>query len=263
MSDERLAGNSVRAYRADWDDFSAWCGRRGFLALPARPETVTLYLTDMVGAGRSRATLQRRLAAIAHRHRQAGQASPSAHALPRSVLAGAREPHAARAPLGMRELRVLTAALPATLLGHRDRALLLIGFGGALRRSELVGLDVERLDFAHDGLIVTLAQGGRRVGIPRWGDAALCPVRAADAWLSAADLADGPVFRPINRHGQLATTRLSDRAVALVVKRAAQAAGVDPTRLAGESLRAGLITRDREGGVDWRLAPRVDAGNAA
>jgi hypothetical protein len=85
----------------------------------------------------------------------------------------------------------------------------------------------------------------------------LCPVRAAQDWLTAAALAEGPLFRPINRHGQLAATRLSDRAVALVVKRAARAAGIDSTRLAGESLRAGLATRDREGGVEWRQAPRA------
>jgi site-specific recombinase XerD len=253
----RTSNNTTRAYRADWHDFADWCGRRGFLALPARPETVALYLSDLLEAGRARATLQRRLAAIAHAHRLAGKASPSQHALARGVLDRAPQPPTARVVVGVAELRNLTAALPDSLQGRRDRALLLVGFGGRLRRSELVGLDIERLEFASDGLIVELARDGRRIGIPRWPANALCPVTAANDWLDAARLVQGPLFRAISRHGQLTPTRLSDRAVALIVKRAARAAGYDPTGFAGDSLRGGPPTHSN--GVEWRPPPRQDA----
>ena len=256
MADQALSAHTSRAYAADWSAFMTWCARRGFLALPARPETLALYLTELRDAGRSRATLQRRLAAIGHAHRRAGKPSPAGEALPRAIVAELPEaPSQAPLPLGIADLRALTQALPDTLAGRRDRALLLVGFGAALRRAELVNLDAEGLRFVADGLVLGLT-GARRVGVPLWNDAALCPVRATREWLDAARIDRGPLFRSINRHGQLASTRLSDKAVALIVKRAASAAGYDALRFSGDSLRALRADRDADG-VDWRQAPRL------
>jgi integrase len=150
--------------------------------------------------------------------------------------------------------------LPATRVGLRDRAVLLLGFAGAFRRSELVSLDVADLEFSSAGLIVTLRKSktdqkgaGRRIGIPYGSTEGTCPVRAVQAWLETARISDGPVFRPLDRFQRVQTTRLSDKAVALIVKRRAKAVGLDPTRYAGHSLRAGLATSAAAAGASERV----------
>jgi len=138
---------------------------------------------------------------------------------------------------------------PTSLIGVRDRALLLVGFAGAFRRSELVSLDVADVAFGADGLIVQLRRSktdqegeGRKVGLPFGSNPLTCPVRAVRAWLDVAVIVRGPIFRPVDRHGNVAGTQLTDQSVALVVKRCAKAAGLDPRRYAGHSLRSGLAT---------------------
>jgi site-specific recombinase XerD len=125
-----------------------------------------------------------------------------------------------------------------------------LGFAGAFRRAELVALDLDDVVCTHDGLVVTLRRSktdqegeGRKVGIPYGSNPTTCPVRALRAWLEAATIADGSLFRGVDRHGRLLPGRLSDRAVARVVQRAAAAAGLDPAKYAGHSLRTGLATR--------------------
>ena len=159
---------------------------------------------------------------------------------------------AAKTPVLIEDVRAMMANLPDRLLGVRDRALLLVGFAGGFRRSELVSLNIRDLKFNNDGLTVTLRRSktdqeasGRKVGLPYGSSLETCPVRSLRAWLEASEIESGPVFRPINRHGQIPPTRLSDRAVALIVKRAAKAAGKDPAEFAGHSLRSGLATAAR------------------
>ena len=155
----------------------------------------------------------------------------------------------AKRPVLVAELQAMVAALPDTLLGSRDRAILLLGFSGAFRRSELVSLNREDVLETAEGLVVTLRRSktdqeaeGRKVAIPRGREAGTCPVRALSAWLAASGIADGPLFRRVNRHGQMLPQRLSGEAVAIVVKRWAAAAGLAPEEFAGHSLRAGLAT---------------------
>ena len=131
----------------------------------------------------------------------------------------------------------------------RDRALLLVGFAGAFRRSELVSLDVADVMFASDGLVVQLRRSktdqegeGRKVGLPFGSNPLTCPVRSLRAWLGVAAIARGPIFRAVDRHGNVADAWLTDQSVALVVKRCAKAAGLDWERYAGHSLRSGLAT---------------------
>lgn len=145
------------------------------------------------------------------------------------------------------------------LIGVRDRALLLLGFAGAFRRSELVALDLADVHAGHDGLTVVIRKSktdqegqGRKVGIPYGSHPHTCPVRAMATWREKSGLSEGALFRAINRHGQLQAGRLSDRAVALIVKRAALAAGLDATKYAGHSLRAGLATSAAQAGVSER-----------
>jgi len=140
------------------------------------------------------------------------------------------------------------AVMREDLVGLRDRALLLVGFSGAFRRSELVGLNVEDCEFSDDGLTITLRRSktdqeaaGRKIGIPRGSSPETCPVRALRAWMDAASIAEGTLFRSVNRHGHVGE-RLSAKRVAIVVKQAAAAVSLDETQFAGHSLRAGLVT---------------------
>lgn len=257
------AANTWRAYRTDWADFTRWCADQGRSALPATPTTVGLYLTTLAQAGRKASTLQRRLSAISQFHQAKGLPSPTQALEVRTVWAGIRRIHGTAmhgmAPVVTQDLKVMVATLPDSLLGLRDRALLLLGFAGAFRRSELVSLNVDDMAFTRKGLVVTLRRSktdqegqGRKIGIPYGAHLDTCPVRTVQAWLETSGLTGGPVFRAVNRHGQLQAGRLSDKAVALVVKRVATAAGFDATQYAGHSLRAGLATAAAEAGASER-----------
>ncbi len=260
---ESRATNTRRAYRADWADFTAWAQEHGRTALPATPQTVVLYLSARADTLKT-ATLQRRLTAISQAHKAADLNTPTAERAVLRVMTGIRRQKGTaqegKAPAITREIRAMVEHLPPTLRGQRDRALLLLGFAGAFRRSELVSLDVGDLAWSDDGLTVRLRRSktdqegaGRTVGIPYGSKPATCPVRAVRAWLAAAQITDGPVFRGVDPHGNLRRTRLADKTVARVVKNAAEAAGLDPTVYAGHSLRAGLATAAAQAGVAERV----------
>ena len=256
------ANNTRRAYRADWADFEAWCAKYRRPAMPAAPETVAFYLADRSQELKT-STLQRRLATIAEAHRAAGFDPPTKATEVRLVWAGIRREKGAAQdhmrPVLTRHIRLMVAHLPDSLLGVRDRALLLLGFAGAMRRSELVGLDATDLTVSDEGLVLLVRRSktdqtglGRKVGVPRGAHPETCPVRAVQAWLGLSGIDDGPLFRSVNKHGQIRGTRLSDRAVAEVVKRSLLAAGRSARRYAGHSLRAGLITQAAMEGVPER-----------
>ncbi|HWQ55914.1 MAG TPA: tyrosine-type recombinase/integrase [Bryobacteraceae bacterium] len=252
-----------RAYRGDWSDFTAWCRANGAPALPASPDTVVLYVTA-AAASHAVSTLTRRLAAISQAHKTAGYDSPTGAAAVRAVMTGIRRAKGtaqnAKAPTMTDDIRAMVAALPAGLLGVRDRALLLVGFAGAFRRSELVGLDQGDVETTRDGLVITLRRSktdqegeGRKVAIPYGSNPDTCPVRALDDWLAASGITTGPLFRYVNRHGQLGTQALSGFAVSKAVKRAVAAAGLDASKYSGHSLRAGLATSAAAAGVSERI----------
>lgn len=257
------AASTLRAYRSDWRHVVAWCAQHALASLPAAPEAIALYLTALAQTHKV-ATLQRRLSAISVAHQAAGHESPTRHIAVRAVMAGIRRAKGTaqhgKAPILTAELRQLVAALPAGTLGLRDRALLLLGFAGAFRRAELVALNVGDLHVTRDGLTVMVTRSktdqegaGQQKGIPYGANPATCPVRAVQEWIAAAAITTGPLFRPLNRHGQIKAQRLSDRAVARVVQRAATAAGLDATQYAGHSLRAGLATAAAQAGVSERV----------
>lgn len=260
---ESRAPNTRRAYRADWADFTTWCQTQGKTALPATPATVVLYLSDRAEVLKT-ATLQRRLTAISQAHKAADLDTPSADRAVRRVMTGIRREKGTaqegKAPAVTREIRTMVATLPPDLRGHRDRALLLLGFAGAFRRSELVALDVADVQETEEGLVIQLRRSktdqegeGRTVGIPYGSRPQTCPVRAVRAWRTAAGITHGPLFRGVDPHGHLRRTRLSDKTVARTVKNAAQAAGLNPARYAGHSLRAGLATAAAQAGVAERV----------
>jgi len=181
----------------------------------------------------------------------------------RLVNAGIRRVHGVAPrqvrPVVTEDLRRMVDTCGDDPAGIRDRALLLIGFAAALRRSELVGLDAPDVEETRDGLVVTVRrsktdqeEAGRKVGVPYGSNLATCPVRAWRSWVEEADIGTGPLFRGIDRHCNIAATRLSDRGVALIVKRRAERAGIDPDTVSGHSLRAGLASAVAAAGVSER-----------
>lgn len=268
------AAHTRRAYRADWAHFAAWCTAYGAAPLPADPRLVARYLSAHAGQLKV-VTLQRRLSAIQHVHRQAGLDFDARQRDLREVWRGIRRTHGTasrgKAPTVTEELRLLLATCdPARLLGLRDRALLLLGFAGCFRRGELVALDVAHVAKHRDGLVLAVDRSktdqegeGSEKGVPYGAHPETCPVRALEDWLAAAGVREGPLFRAVSRHGRVGADRLSDKTVARVVKRAvdaarqralafgnlALAATFDPARYAGHSLRAGFITSAAAAGV--------------
>lgn len=256
------ASNTLRAYQSDWRDFEGWCSAHSVASLPAASEVVVIYLTDLSSRAKP-STLQRRISAISQAHQAAGYESPTKSSQVKAVWAGIRRvkgtAQQGKAPVTTPEIRAMIEHLPASLLGTRDRALLLLGFAGAFRRSELMSLDVEDVASTNDGAVVTLRRSktdqegqGTKKGIPYGSNPDTCPVRSVKAWIDAAGICEGPLFRSINRHGQLQPGRLTDQVVALVVKRAADAAGLDAGHFSGHSLRAGLATAAAMAGASER-----------
>lgn len=256
------AENTLRGYRADWRDFCAWCERQRLRPLPAPPETVAAYIAECAGWLKV-GSIQRRLNAIAEAHKAMGADSPTPAGIVRATLKGIRRTLGTaatqKAAAITADILAMLEAADAGLIGLRDRALVLLGFAGAFRRSELVGLDVADLTFSRDGLTVTLHRSktdqdsaGRKIGIPYGANPDTCPVRVLQTWLEEAGIGAGPVFRSVNRHGRVQPGRLSPEDVARVVKKLAQRAGLDPAKYAGHSLRAGHATTAAIAGASER-----------
>jgi site-specific recombinase XerD len=272
-ADAAKASSTRRAYHSSWRGFERWCDARGQNPLPASAELVTWWLTDRAPVT-AIATLARHLAAIRDRHQAEGYAAPAGPYLD-EVWSGIRHKHARPArqkrALTLADLRKVCAKLPAGPSGVRDKALLLLGFAAALRRSELVALEIEggaknsalcRCTFVAGGLHIRLGRSktdqegaGHTIAVPR-GKTRLDPVAALSAWLDLSKIADGPIFREVDRHGRVGPARLSDRAVADIVKRAVVRAGLDPLLFSGHSLRAGFVTEAAQRGVATELIMR-------
>ena len=259
---ESRAPATWKAYETDFAHFDDWCDDRGLCPMPAAPTTVALYLASCAGT-LCTGTLRRRLAAIAVVHDQNGHTFVSRDPLLQTLMAGIKRTHGSathpKAALSTAQVRAMVAGLGAALPDLRDRALILVGFAGGLRRSELVALDVGDLVQKPEGLLIRLrrAKGdpegiGFEKGIPHGDHPLTCPVRALRAWLTASRLTGGAVFRRIDRHGNMGP-RLTAQSVSLVVKAARRAslekAGTDPAEIAQQvgdfsahSLRAGMVT---------------------
>jgi site-specific recombinase XerD len=247
------------AYRGDVKDFVKWCGSVDAEAIPATAATVAAYLAHLADRKRSVSTIQRRAAAIAYAHKLGGYDSPVSAEPVRAVLRGIRRTLGVaprpKSPATAPIVAKMIKRIPANLAGLRDKGILLLDFAAALRRSELVELDVEDIERVDGGIIVHLGksktdQEGRGAQIPIPRGAKLQVIEALDAWLCAADLREGPLFRRIGKGGRLTADRLTGQSVALIVKRWALAAKLDPKLFAGHSLRAGFVTSALEAGSD-------------
>ena len=254
--------NTLTAYRKDWQDFLLFCQASGLKSLPASTDAVVAYLTVQADTHKV-STLERRIASISQAHQAVGYPTPTSSMEVRILMQGIRRTNGTaqhgKTAAVTADIKMMLATLPNSLLGIRDRALLLVGFAGAFRRSELVALDVEDLEFKREGLVINVRKSktdqegnGRKVGIPYGSCCDTCPVRSLQRWLEQSGITSGPVFRSVNRHGNLQTGRLSDKSVALVVKRCAETAGLDSTKYSGHSLRAGLATSAAAAGASER-----------
>lgn len=252
------ARNTWRAYTCDLEQFGAWCERTGRVALPATAMTVRDYL---VAHAQSLAvsTLRRRLAAISQAHALAGVDNPTRSPIVTVVWDGIRKEHGRpprqKEPAVTDVIAKLVAPLGESLIDRRDRALVLIGFAGAMRRSELAALDARDITETADGLRIAVNRSktdqessGAIVGIAYGSKRPTCPVRAWRAWVEAAQFESGPAFIGL-RHGAVTKQRLTGGGVARVIKRRATDAGLDAALFSGHSLRRGFATTAFRRGV--------------
>jgi site-specific recombinase XerD len=240
-------------------NFTAWCRSHGLEPLPANVSTIAAYLASLAKAHLKASTITRRCAGIRYMHRMAGYEPPTSSEAIKAVLAGIRRTVRTavnrKAPATAETVRAIIGEMPADLRGLRDRALMLLGFAGALRRSEIVALDVSDLEETAEGLHVHIRRSntdqegaGDFVSIPH--GSRLRPVAAVREWLQAAGITEGPIFRSIKKGGSVTPERLSDRSVAQIIKKRMEAVGFDPALFSGHSLRAGFVTSALHHGAD-------------
>jgi integrase len=249
------APSTIKAYNSDWADFEAWCRGHRLRSLPAVPETVAMYIAELAddcAAG----TISRRLISISRRHRTAGLSSPATakNEVVGEALKGVRRlkgtAQKGKDPLLLEHIRKVIKKCPDGLLGIRDKALLLVGFAGAFRRSELVALECQDLKFTRNGAIATIRvsktdqeRAGAQIALFYGKEASTCPVTALRHWLRASNIKSGPAFRGVDRHQRVSRNGLNADSVARIVKRALLRAGYSPKNFAGHSLRAGFATQ--------------------
>lgn len=261
-----VSDNTRRAYRADLDHFLGWGG-----SLPSQPEQIAQYVAAHAGL-LSVSTLTRRLAAIAKAHRRIGEVTPTSDELVRATMRGIKRQFGVAQrqaiPLMLEDLVRVLAGTGGDLRSIRDRALLIVGFAGAFRRSELVALRVSDVEWVNKGVFVVLRRSktdqvgaGRTIAIP-YGRGRWCPVRELEEWLEAAHLEQGPIFRRIEGTNRVSPSSLSGEAVSAILKRRLEDVGFDGARYSGHSLRAGFATSAaRAGASSWRI--RSQTGHAS
>lgn len=261
------SANTLRGYRSDWREWSTWCAQRGHGPLPAAAADITAYLTDLARHGAKVGTMSRRLSAIKFAHQLRDLPDPTGNARVVAVWEGIRRTHGAppeqAAPLMPPELFDVLAACPMTktwrtknrppepdLAGARDRALLLVGFVAALRRSELAALTVDHVAPHPNGLVLTIPRSKTNqtgelvelVVLPRAAHPDRCPVRALEHWQDLAHITAGPVFRGVAKSNTAGPRALHPESINTLVQQAIARAGIDPTPYSAHSLRAGFVT---------------------
>jgi site-specific recombinase XerD len=252
------AAATRRAYQSDFRIFAAWCRARGVEPVPAAPEIISTFLASQATSGVKASTLARRTAAIRYAHALKGVEPPTNSEVVKATMRGIRRTVGTKteqkAAATSERVALMVSLAPATLGGLRDKALLLLGFSGAFRRSELVALEVSDLLETAEGYRVTIRRSktdqegaGHEVAILR--GSRLRSVEAVKAWLAAAGITEGPLFRPVAKGGRVLAEALTAESVANIIKVHAKRAGFDPAEFAGHSLRAGFLTSAAEHGA--------------
>lgn len=248
------AENTVDAYRADWNDFCDWCTYHKVSSFPATPETIVNYINDLADNAKAN-TVARRLSALTENFDAAGiKENPCRFPMVKNALRGIKRMKGTlqrgKAPILFDDIKEMMTYLPGENIQQiRDKAILLVGFYGALRRSEIVGLDVEDLRFTRLGLLLTLRRSktdpfdkGQMIAIPKVKNTDYCAVTALRRWLDVSKITAGPVFRGFTKTHKVRKTRMADRTIAVIVKHYAELIGMDPKDYGAHSLRHGFAT---------------------
>jgi site-specific recombinase XerD len=244
--------NTRKAYRTDWKDFDGWCKTKGLNSLPAMPVTIASYLIYLSKTHKA-ATLERKLISIRQAHSMAGKPLDKNDCCVRDTLKGIKNTigtsQTMKAPIITEDLRSMVQFCDDDLRGKRDRALFLIGFAGAFRRSELVSLKREDLNFNKNGLEITLRRSktdqegkGQIVPIPYGSNPDTCPVRSLKSWLEESNIVSGYIFRGVDKHGNINSNGLTPTAVGLIIKKNGHI-NDRKEEYGGHSLRAGFCTQ--------------------
>ncbi|MDC1080253.1 site-specific integrase [Candidatus Pelagibacter sp.] len=246
--------NTLRAYQSDYNDFSLFCSKNGFQAMPTQPKILALYITHLSSYSKY-STLKRRLASISILHKTKGHYIDTKHPIIMENLMGIKRTNGSnqkgKKPLLINDLKLLINAIDQSNEKNkrkiRDKALILIGFSGGFRRSELVDIQYEDLEFVSEGVKIFVKRSktdqsgeGMTKAIPYFDNENFCPVIALKNWIEIFDLKKSRIFN------------ISDKSVALIIKKYANYAGLDSQRYAGHSLRSGFATSTAESGAEER-----------
>ena len=246
--------NTLRAYQSDYNDFSLFCSKNAFNSMPTEPKILSLYITHLASYSKF-STLKRRLASISIIHKTKGHYIDTKHPIIVENLMGIKRTNGTnqkgKKPLLINDLKLLIQAIDMSkeknIRKIRDKALILIGFSGGFRRSELVNIEYEDVEFVEEGVKIFVKRSktdqsgeGMTKAIPYFDNINFCPVKALNKWVVEAELKDGKIFN------------ISDKNVALIIKKYANYAGLDAHKYAGHSLRSGFATSTAESGAEER-----------
>ena len=261
------ANNTVRAYKSDFNDFSLFCVKNGLKSLPSDPKIVSLYLTYLSKKEAKMSTLKRRLVSIGVIHRLKGYYLDTKHPSIIENIMGIKRRKGSiqkgKKPLLINNLKQIINVIDEDnnqeIKKSRDRSILLIGFSGGFRRTELVSLDYDDLDFVTEGVKINLKRSktdqfgeGSTKALPYFDNSKYCPVLSLKNWIKLTNIKSGPLFRRFAKGSILTLNRLTDQTVALVIKKYLKLAGIESKNYSGHSLRSGFATSAAESGVEER-----------
>ena len=261
------AKNTIRAYKSDFKDFSLFCVQNGFKSLPSEPKVISLYLTHLSTNSSKMSTLKRRLVSIGVIHKVKGHYLDTKHPTIIENLMGIKRRKGSiqkgKKPILINDLKLIIKAIDDELIEEikklRDKSIVLIGFSGGFRRSEIVSLDIEDLDFVSEGLKITIRKSktdqfgeGSLKALPYFNNKEYCPVINLKKWIKISKIENGALFRRFNKGSKLSEKRLTDQSVALLIKEYLKLAGIDNKNYSGHSLRSGFATASAESGADER-----------
>ena len=260
------ANNTLRAYKSDFRDFGTFCAKHGLNSLPSEPKIVSIYLTHLSKNSKI-STIRRRLVSISMVHKLKGHYLDTKHPIITENLLGIKRVKGSiqkgKKPILINHLKsiinVIDEQNAEEIKKLRDRTLILIGFGGGFRRTELISIDHEDLEFVIEGLKITVRRSktdqfgeGMIKGLPYFSNENYCPVISLKRWLEVSKIKSGPIFRRFSKGSLLTDKRLTDQSVVLLMKKYLNLAGIENKNFSGHSLRAGFATVAAESGADER-----------
>ena len=260
------ANNTLRAYKSDFKDFGAFCISHGLKSLPTDPKVVSIYLTHLSKSSKI-STLRRRLVSISMVHKMKGFYLDTKHPVIIENLLGIKRVKGSiqrgKKPLLINDLKAIIKVINEQNINEiiklRDISIVLIGFGGGFRRSEITSIDYEDLEFVSEGLKITLRKSktdqfgeGMIKGLPYFENENYCPVNNLKKWLIISNIKSGPIFRRFTKGSKLSDNRLTDQTVVLLIKKYLKLANIENTNYSGHSLRSGFATVAAESGADER-----------